>query len=340
MRPRRVTIADIARRANVSTSAVSYALNDLPGVGSRTRDRILAVADSLGWRPSSAARTLHTARTNTIGLLMLTVERPHGEGADFFVEFLSGVQACLADHDVLLTLHSVPNREIANETYKRWWAEHRVDGVIMLNPLRRDPRIPVLEQLGMPAVVVGDLSSRHAISSVHTDNREATALAIGRLVDLGHRRIARLGIGPAYLHTDIRRRAFAATMRRHGLEPDLSVHLEDDEPPDAPILRMLQTPQPPTAVLIEDSMTAVNAVLGLGTAGIDIPGQLSVIGWDDSSRCRLVRPTVTALRRDIEGLGVKTAELLLRSIAGDPITQVTGATTDLVERDSLAPPRS
>jgi DNA-binding LacI/PurR family transcriptional regulator len=338
MSSRRVTIADIARHAQVSTSAVSYALNDLPGVGAKTRERILAIADSLGWRPNSAARTLHSSRTNALGLLLLGTERPVGHSAEYFVDFLAGVQDELADRDILLVLHTVPDLDAAIETYRRWWAEHRVDGVLLLNPLLDDPRIPVLEQLGMPAVVLGDVRRRSPLPSVWTDDRNAMTLAVRHLAELGHTRIARLGIRPDYLHSEIRRRAFAAAMRKAGLSPDLVASHTGDPPDHGLVLDMLDAPDPPTAILVEDAGMAARVTARLSGLGMRIPAQLSLLAWDDATLCRMIHPALTVLHRDVRRYGRLAAAHLLRAVSGEDPGDVEGVTTKLVVRESTAAP--
>ena len=151
---RRVTIKDIAREAGVSKGAVSYALNDRPGLADTTRERILRIADELGWRPNSAARSLSASRANACGLVLARPARTLAvEG--FFPEFLAGVESELSARSIALTLQLAG--DVAGEVavYRRWWAEHRVDGVLLLDLRENDPRIDALAELGLPAVVVG-----------------------------------------------------------------------------------------------------------------------------------------------------------------------------------------
>ena len=121
---RRVTIKDIAREAGVSKGAVSYALNDRPGLADSTRERILRIADELGWRPNSAARSLSAARANACGLVLARPARTLAvEG--FFPEFLAGVESELSARSIALTLQLATDVESEVEVYRRWWAEHQ-----------------------------------------------------------------------------------------------------------------------------------------------------------------------------------------------------------------------
>lgn len=332
----RPSISDIARRAKVSTAAVSYALNDRPGVSDTTKERILAIADSMGWRPSSAARTLHSAYTNAVGLLMLGPEE-NINSASFLFQFVMGVQAELSIHDVLLVIHTAANVDDANAIYRRWRAEHRVDGIILLNPLTNDPRIPVLTELNIPAVIVGDARRSSTLPSVWTDDRHAARIAVNYLAELGHQRIVRVGLDPRYLHSGIRRRAIMAALRQAGLTAELSVSSGHEKD----LLKMLRSKNRPTAVIFEDPSVAVRATVDLQKAGVDLPNELSVIAWDDAESCRLVQPALTALQRDVREYGRLATRRLMTAVRGERIGEhVKGTTTQLVIRDSTVRPKN
>src|SRR5690349_8235657 len=141
---RRPTIADVARRAGVSPAAVSFAVNDRPGVSPATRERILEAAQELGWRPSASARALTEARTRAIGLV-LAREPAQLEVDAFFVRFLSGIERTLAAADYALLLQLVlPSTGGALGAYERLAAAGRVDGFLLTDPALEDPRFPLL----------------------------------------------------------------------------------------------------------------------------------------------------------------------------------------------------
>ena len=153
-RSRRVTIADIAREAGVSKGAVSYALNGLPGVSASTRARVLAIANELGWYPNRAARSLSAARADACGLVVARAARMLAL-EPFFMELIAGVEAEFSARGVALMIQLAHDPAEEIEVYRRWWAERRVDGVMMVNLRVDDPRVPALVELGLPAVVVG-----------------------------------------------------------------------------------------------------------------------------------------------------------------------------------------
>src|SRR5262245_40749045 len=189
--PRRPTISDIAREAGVSKVSVSYALNGQPGVSEATRKRILAIAEEIGFRPSSAARMLSGAAAQAVGLVLCRPARTLGL-EPFFMELISGVEATLSAHSYALTLQLVtdPLAEVA--LYRRWWGERRVDGFLVCDLRDDDPRIAPLEELGLPTVVIGGPGHVGRLANIWSDDAAAVVETVEYLYALGHRRIARV----------------------------------------------------------------------------------------------------------------------------------------------------
>ena len=194
----RVTIADVARAAGVSQTAVSFALNGRPGLADATRAHILRVAEEIGWRPNASARSLSTRRALALGLVFN--RPPELFGADpFFPSFIGGVETVLAPAGQSLVLHVV--RDDAGETraYRRLAQEGVVDGVFVTDLRRDDPRLPLLEDLGLPAVTLNRPESASPFPAVCLDDRPGITAAVGHLAGLGHRRIAHVGGPGAFL---------------------------------------------------------------------------------------------------------------------------------------------
>ena len=147
--PRRPTITDIAQRAGVSKGSVSYALNGHPGVSELTRRRILAIAEEVGWHPNRAARALSASRAGACGLALARPARTLAY-EPFFSKLLSGIESELSARQFALMLQIVEDVEAETEVLRRWWAERRVDGVLLVDLRVDDPRIPLVEQLGLP----------------------------------------------------------------------------------------------------------------------------------------------------------------------------------------------
>ncbi|MCP2328194.1 DNA-binding LacI/PurR family transcriptional regulator [Hamadaea flava] len=334
----RKTIGDIAKAAGVSKGAVSYALNGKPGVSDATRQRILTIARDLGWHPSSAARALSDGRTGVLGLIVDRPARTLGIES-FFMQLISGIEATLSARDVGLLLQVTDDQEKEMAAYRHWWAQRRVDGVILVDLRRDDPRVPLLEELGMPCVVIGGPEGLGTLPGIWSDDTGAVTEVVEYLAALGHRRIARVAGLPGLYHTALRDRGVAATAERLGLPEVATVYADYTGEEGARMTRALLSRRPmPTAVIYDNDVMAVAGVAVAHEMGVDIPRELSVVAWDDSPLCQLVHPQLSAVSRDIAAYGSHAAERLLEIIDGTTSATAQDATPRLVPRGSTAPP--
>ncbi|MFC7244507.1 LacI family DNA-binding transcriptional regulator [Catellatospora aurea] len=335
---KRVTIADIARAAGVSKGAVSYALNGRPGVSEETRRRILAVAEQFGWHPSSAARALSDGRTGVLGMIVDRPARTLGIES-FFMQLISGIEATLSARDVSLLMQVTEDREREMATYRRWWAQRRVDGVIIVDLRRDDPRVPLLEELNMPCVVIGGPHGLGTLPGVWSDEVAVTTSVVEYLAALGHRRIARVAGLADLWHTSVRGQAVADSADRVGLTDVTTVYTDYTGEEGARATRALLSRRPSPTAIVYDNDTM--AVAGLGVAhemGISVPHQLSIVAWDDSPLCQLLHPQLSAVSRDIAAYGAHAADQLLKILDGAEIRGFQDTTPQLVPRGSTAPP--
>ncbi|PZF08598.1 LacI family transcriptional regulator [Curtobacterium sp. MCPF17_011] len=335
---RRTTIADIAARAGVSISAVSFALNGRPGVSETTRERVRQVARDLDWQPHTAARALGGAKAGSIGFVLNRPARTLGTES-FFGDLISGIQLGLTGTHIGMTLLVARDADEELETYRDWWRGHRVDGVIVIDPRRDDERLRLLADLGMPSVVVGSHPSpAGAAPSVWIDDSDATETVLRYLRALGHRRIAHVSGPPEFEHTALRIdrvRAFAGTDvdgRMESVPTDYSA-----EAGAAATRRLLSGATRPTAIVFDND---VLAVAGLGVAsemGVRVPQDVSIVSFDDSAMIRLVRPAITSLTRDTVELGQRAAVLLREQIESEvPLPSRPGPELTLSVRESTA----
>ncbi len=323
---KRPTIRDIAAAAGVSKGAVSLALNGRTGVSEETRARVLDVADALGYRPSATARALSSASADAVGLVLVRPPRALGAEA-FFFQLIAGIQAELS---MALLLRVVETHEAEIALYRHWWAEHRVDGVLLVDLRVDDPRVALVETLGLPAVVIGGAGHHGNLTSVWADDAKAMTSVVEHLTSLGHRRIARVAGLPDLLHTARRDAAFRAEA------PDGLIVSADytDERGASATRELLTSERPPTAIVYDND---VMAVAGVGVAtelGVGIPAELSIVAWDDSPLCRLVHPPLTALSRDTFAFGARAARALLTVLSGASPTDTEDDTPSLVHRGS------
>lgn len=334
---RRPTISDIARSAGVSKSAVSYALNGQPGISAATATRILAVANELGWRPNRAARALRAASAGACGVVL--AGRPNVlPFGPYFSDLFAGIEAELSAHGIALMLQMVDDAAAEMAVLRNWWAERRVDGVVLVNLKSQDPRIPFLEDLGMPAVVIGGPEGTGRLPYSASDDAGSMREIVRYLVAIGHRRIARVAGPGDLLHTAERTAVFAAELRQAGVHGET---IETDYTSSAgawATRRLLSGSSAPTAVIYDSDVMAVG---GLGVAyemQVPVPGRLSLVSFDDSPLCQLVHPAITALTRDLTDRGAGAARILTDIIAGNMVRSAMSPAARLTPRGSTAAP--
>ena len=310
----RPTIIDIARRVGVSKAAVSYALNGRAGVSAATRERVLDVAAQLGWESGGPARTPAADRTGSVGVVL---SRPPDElrSDPLVVQWLSGVEAALAQHGLSLQLALTPDQDAELLTYRRWWAERRIDGMIVTDLRACDPRPQLLRELGIPAVVVGDHERFGNVAVLRHIEREEVHAVVDHLASLGHRRIGHVQGGPDLQHTQNRSAALRGRVRER-LGTDL-VKAEADSTESGGVRaswRLLAADPPPTAIVYDSAVMAVATVARSAELKARVPDELAVLSWQDSMLCRVVTPQVTALAQDDEQHAEAAVHLLLELI--------------------------
>jgi DNA-binding LacI/PurR family transcriptional regulator len=328
-RRRRPTIDDVARRAGVSSAAVSFAMNGRPGVGEATRQRILAAAEELGWRPSAHARALTQARARAIGLLL---SRPveQLEVDPFFVRFLAGVERTLARSDHALVLRVLDSEEPVDPgAYARLAASGRVDGFLLCDVEVSDPRFDLLAGAGLPVVVAGRPVGACPFPWVETRHASGIAAVVEHLVEQGHRRIGLAGGLARYEHVQARLRTWREALEAAGLEPG-PVTFAD---PAALVAAR------PDAIVAGSDVLAAAALAAARAEGLDVPGDLAIAGFDDSPVAALASPPLTSVRIDYAQFGEAAAAALLAAIDGREAPAFEPAPPRLVVRASTASPR-
>lgn len=339
-KPGRPTIADVARRAGVSKGLVSFALNDRPGVSADTRQRILDIADEIGWSPSVRARALSTDRAFALGLV---IARDPDIIADdpFFPAFISGIESVLAPAEQTLVLSMVAS-EAAEVTSYRHLADHgRVDGVILSDLRAGDQRMSLAAELGLKAVTLGHPDTVSPFPAVSVDDAVGIRAAVAHLADLGHRRIAHVGGPGRMLHGSRRRNSFEDAMRELGLAYNIVVETDFSAADGArATMELLARTDRPTAIVYSNDPMAIAGLGVAQRAGLDVPGDLSITGFDGSDVGAYLHPSLTTVTTTAHQWGAAAASVLLRSIDGEHVADVDLEPARLVIRDSSAPPRT
>ncbi|MFJ9432614.1 LacI family DNA-binding transcriptional regulator [Streptomyces sp. NPDC101490] len=350
--PRAPTLDEIAREAGVSPTAVSFALNDRPGVSDETRRRIVSIAARLGRRVPATGPGPDRDRSRAIGLVLARPAESLGVEA-FFLQVVSGIQTALAPHDHALVFQMTDTIEAECELYRRWWAERRVDGVIVVDPRVGDPRLRTLAALGLPAVVIGALEGadtgapetgtpkrrRGGLSTIWADDAGAMDLIVHHLHELGHRRIAHMAGPPGFAHTARRIAALRSAARRLQLDHIVSVTTDfSDRQGIKAARRLLGAPLRPTALICHNEVMAVTAAGVATERGLRIPEDVSLVSWEDSAVCRTFHPRLSALTREPGSFGRRAAAEVLHLLAGAEPRRLQDPPPRLEVRESCGPP--
>lgn len=306
---KRTTISDIAQLAQVSRGAVSLALNNKPGVSDATRARVVAIAQSLGWTPHIAARALSSSRAAAIGLVL---PRPRA-GADaerYYFKLLCGMEAALTGHGHSLVLQMVDDVVEELEVYRSWWAQRRVDGVLLVDPRTSDPRPARLVELGIPFATAG--SPLPGGGAIVVDDAEIMERALGHLAASGRTSIAYVGGHSGLQHTLGRQQAFFEQGDRLGLITRLASPTDYSEAAGgAETRRLLSSHRVPDAIVYDNELLTLGGLSVIVENRIDVPARLAVLSLEDSPLCRVVSPQVTSFLHDPAELGAAAVELLL-----------------------------
>lgn len=335
------TITDVAREAGVSVATVSRALRGLDRVSPQTRDRVVQVARDLDYVASPTATSLASGRTQVVGVVAPFLTRW------FFAALVSAIEKTLrwhAHHVLLFDLEDDSYTSRLILTQNHLW--RRVDGLITLNLPMTSGEIDLLERLGLPAVAIG--TPVPGSPTVRIDDAVTVVTAVDHLLGLGHRDFAYIGAVPdnaAHILTpQARRGAFHDTLAAHGIRVRDEWIIASDWTADAAYAEtraLLESGARPTAIVAASDEIAFGAMAAARALGLDIPGDLSIVGVDDHTLASVMG--LTTVRQDVQAQGAAAAELLLDTlIAGhrlDPgVDRI--IPTELVVRSSTAPPRS
>jgi LacI family transcriptional regulator len=345
MNEERVTIRQLARISGVSIGTVSRALNGYSDVNPETRERIMRLARELDYTPAAAARSLVTQRSHLVGVFLETGEgHPDPFGNPFFYEVLVGLKNAIGaeGYDLLLFASERPGNGYGDHSYLKRARHHNVAGVVLMDVDPDEAEVRRLVRSDLPCVGVDVELTGPSTEYVISDNPSGIALAMRHLHELGHRRIATItGLLDTRPGAD-RLRAYRAEMQALGLAYRDEYVAYGDFYVDSghrEMGRLLALPEPPTAVVVGSDLMALGAIRAVDEAGLSVPGDVSVIGFDDLQFAAHVHPPLTTLRQDKAGLGAEAGRALLALIGGDTETPaVMTLPVELIVRGSTTSP--
>ncbi len=330
---RGTTIAAVAEEAGVGVGTVSRVLNGSPSVSEPTRRRVLEAIAMLDYQPSPLARALSTGRTNAIGVVAPFFTQPS------VIERLRGVSHKLADEDYQLILHDVERPDQRRDLFRSLAARGRIDGLLAISLAPTDREARRMQRVGVPIVLLD--RDHPTLPCITIDDVDGGRMAADHLLALGHRRIAFIG--------DVEENLFgfdSSAHRRMGFEAALAAADVPIEPEwiirrphgrDAARVaaaEMLAKSSRPTAVFSTSDVQAIGVLEAAQAAGVPVPEQLSVIGFDNVEAAGYTGLTTVA--QPLEEIGSLGADLLLRAVSGEEISS-RRMPLEIVERGSTAP---
>ncbi len=331
-----VSIKDIARAAGVSHSTVSRALADSPLVKEQTRERIKQLAQEMGYTPHALARSLVTRRTQTVGVVVTTIADP------FVSEIVRGLEETGQNHGytiILCNSNAEPRRELAAVKALR---EKRVDGIIVTASRIGDLYLPLLEDFGVPIVLINNQQTGQYVYSIGTDDVRGGQIATEYLLSLGHTRIAYIASPNNVNSSQARMNGYRAALESRGIAFDPALVAEGDGRPAAAmhaVEHLFARGVRPTAIFCYNDMTAIGAMRALKQMGLRVPEDISIVGYDDIPIVEYLNPPLTTIRQRKYDMGCMAMDMLLRLLNGATDVQDITIEPTLVIRESASEPK-
>lgn len=329
------TIRDVAAAAAVSPSTVSHVINDTRYVAPDTRERVLKAITDLNYSHNRLARSLRNRSTQTFGVLVPNSANP------YFAEVLLGIEdACFeAGYNIMLgNANDDPARELS---YLKVLLSRQVDGMILISTGALAESLALLASHHTPVVMVDRSANMPYTDVIYTDNHVGGALATQHLIEYGHRRIACI-TGPSHLTPSADRVAgYHEAMRRAGLPVASGWVISGDFQSTSGFIAsqtLLAHSQRPTAIFACNDLMAIGVLRAAHEAGLRVPADLSVVGYDDIALASYVVPPLTTIAQPSQQLGLEAVERLIQRVRNpnSPVTQ-SMLPVSLVQRESSAP---
>jgi len=352
--PAAPTLTEVAAAAGVGRATVARTLGGYGSVSPRTREKVLAAAERLGYAQNQLAKSMTTGRTNTIGVVVADVGNP------FFAGLLSGVAGAARDrgYDILVisTSESLAAERRAVETL----LGKQVDGIIIASAAGRSEAVPHLDgalRRGCPVVLIDRAVDAIDADTVVTDNRAISAAVVSSLIDRGHRRIGfvwgPVTNQPAVDLDDVpavvagalwsdgeRLLGYTDALRARGVAFDtalVSHSLQTEAQATRAVNAMLELADPPTAIFATEADAVTGALRAIRRRGLRCPEDVSIVGFDDSSWAEVMNPPMTVVAQPMQAMGSAAADAVISRIEGvDGPTVWTELPSALIERGSVA----
>ena len=332
------TVLDVAKRAGVAPITVSRVINNSGYISQKTRERVEAAVEELGYIPNTLARGLRSKQTKTLALIVTDITNP------FFTLMARGVEDVAGESGYTVIFCNTDESESKEENYANLLAQRKVDGVLLVPACGNAKIIKFLESNGVIVVVLDRRVSGVKTDFVRSDSENGAKDLIKLLIGFGHRRIAMI-TGPKEVSTSLDRvTGYQQALTEAGLsENELVLYGAFNQQSGYELTHqaMLHTPRP-TAIFGANNFITIGIIKALHDLKVDVPGDVSVVGFDDLPESMLVRPFLTVARQPAYEMGRSATELLLKRISGDLSEDFHEIIlrAEIIERASIGPLRN
>ncbi|MFC0628065.1 LacI family DNA-binding transcriptional regulator [Kribbella deserti] len=306
-------LSDVAARAGVSVKTVSNVINDYPHITPATRAKVEAAIAELGYTPNVSARSLRKGRSDFIALAIPEMASP------YFAELGAAISRAAKKRGITVLIDQTEGEPAAEQFVLDGMRGQLIDGIIF-SPITTAPTKITVADDGKPLLLLGERQPGGAVDHVAVDSVQASFDATNHLISLGRTRIAAVGVGGGAGTGAVRRKGYRKALKAAGLpiDPALEIdgtgyHREDGA---AAMRDLLALPSPPDAVFCFNDLLALGALRALADAGLSVPGDVAVVGFDDIEDGRYHSPSLTTISPDLDWLADKAVTLLLDRIAG------------------------
>lgn len=335
---KRITAQDVAEKAGVSPTTVSFVLNNVEGmrITDETRRKVLQAAEELDYHPNSSAQKMARGRTDVIGLILR--QDPEKAYADLFLpSVMQGVNSIVRPGGYQILFIPLPPEDTGRD-FTRLIQERHVDGLIISGPTDNDLELNDLYQKNAKIVLIGKLHGSN-VPYVDIDNKEAAAKAVEHLISLGHQRIAFISNAPLiYASSRDRLEGYRSALNKNNLDADEKKVFFADYTPESgyEATKLLLTQNVhPTAIFVASDTVALGVLHALNEENIQIPEEMAVIGFDDIPISKFLNPPLSTVHSPAYSLGQAAASMLIQQLnEGTPLQDQVILHTRLIVRES------
>ena len=318
--PKRPTSKDVAELAGVSRTTVSYVINDRTGgnirISDETRQKVWAAVEALNYRPSSAAQTLRTRRSNLLAVMIPRVENP------FYPHFAAAIQQEAEKAGLDVIIYSTHNQLQRERDFLNVLLRRGVDGVVTQSFHLSCDDVDRLVETGIAVVVHGDSPTHPHADNIMLDEVKAVEEAVSYLIQQGHARIGTIS-GPETTWTGrLRKQGYVNALQAHGIPVDAELICETSFRRGygaRAMQELLALQDSPTAVFAANDMLAIDALLFAIDSGLSVPDDVAIVGFDNIPEATIVRPRLTTVNKDVTLLGATAVQMLVERIESDSL---------------------